>query len=146
MPDRTRPDVSDLAAGWERNAVSSIAWARADARYGRARSRSLPGDTRGKRGRAALRRAVVQRRDRVHVAPGHGRHGRRRARGGARARRGRHVLPRRRPPAQFCRRGREPRDDAPFVTRGSYLHESYYTDRVERDGYEMEFASAHRAL
>jgi SAM-dependent methyltransferase len=37
-------------------------------------------------------------------------------------------------------------DDAAFVIRGTYLDESYYTDRVERDGYEMEFASRHRPL
>jgi SAM-dependent methyltransferase len=37
-------------------------------------------------------------------------------------------------------------DDSAFVVRGSYLDESYYTDRVERDGYEMEFASMHRPI
>jgi SAM-dependent methyltransferase len=37
-------------------------------------------------------------------------------------------------------------DDAAFVIRGTYLDESYYSDRVERDGYEMEFASMHRPL
>src|SRR3954452_22157598 len=30
MPDCVRPDASDLAAAWERNAASWIAWARAD--------------------------------------------------------------------------------------------------------------------
>src|SRR5690242_11429796 len=30
MPDRTRPDDSDLAAAWERNAERWIAWARAE--------------------------------------------------------------------------------------------------------------------
>ena len=37
-------------------------------------------------------------------------------------------------------------DDAAFVIRGTYLDESYYTDQVARDGYEMEFASLHRPL
>ena len=37
-------------------------------------------------------------------------------------------------------------DDSAFVVRGSYLDESYYSDYVERDGYEMEFASRHRPL
>jgi SAM-dependent methyltransferase len=40
--------------------------------------------------------------------------------------------------------GRE--DDSAFVVRGSYLDETYYADYVERDGYEMEFASLHRPL
>jgi SAM-dependent methyltransferase len=37
-------------------------------------------------------------------------------------------------------------DDAAFVIRGTYLDETYYSDSVERDGYEMEFASLHRPL
>jgi SAM-dependent methyltransferase len=37
-------------------------------------------------------------------------------------------------------------DDSAFVVRGTYLDESYYFDYVERDGYEMEFASRHRPL
>jgi SAM-dependent methyltransferase len=36
--------------------------------------------------------------------------------------------------------------ESPFVISGSYLEESFYEDKVVRDGLEMTFVSAHRPL
>jgi SAM-dependent methyltransferase len=36
--------------------------------------------------------------------------------------------------------------DSPFAIEGSYLDESYYADRVARDGFDFTFVSKHRPL
>ncbi len=199
MPDRTRPDASNLAAAWERNAASWIAWARADGHDSYWRFNRdvfldlLPtppmrvldlgcGEGRLSRDLKALGYEVVGvDRSPTLVAAAHaadpslevheadaaslpfddasfdlvvafmslqdiddmvgavGEAARILVAGGALCLAIVHPL---NSAGEFESR----EDDSPFVIRGSYLDQAYYTDRVEREGYEMEFASVHRPL
>jgi SAM-dependent methyltransferase len=199
MPDRTRPDASDLAAAWERNAASWIAWARADGhdsywRFNRdffldlmptppmrvldlgcgegrlcrdlkalgyevvgvdssptlvaaahaadpslevheADAASLPFDDAS----FDLVVAFMSLQDIDDMVGAAGEAARILVAGGALCLAIVHPLN-----SAGAFESRE--DDSPFVIRGSYLDHAHYTDRVEREGYEMEFGSVHRPL
>jgi SAM-dependent methyltransferase len=199
MPDRVRPDASDLAAAWERNAASWIAWARADGhdsywRFNRdafleivpappARVLDLGcGEGRFSRDLKALGYDVVgvdssptlvaaareadpsldvheasaaalpfaegsfdvviafmSLQDMDEMAGAVRESARVLVDGGTLCLAVVHPL---NSAGEFESRA----DDSAFVIRGTYLDESYYVDRAERDGYEMEFASLHRPI